>query len=99
MQWEGREESENVEDRRGIGGRAIAAGGLGTVLLVVLALVFGVDPRQLVDLTGVNPDQQPNGQEVRPADPQEERLAHFTKVIFHDTEVVWDELFRKMDKQ
>jgi predicted metalloprotease len=99
MQWEGREESENVEDRRGIGGRAIAAGGLGTVLLVVLALVFGVDPRQLVDLTGVNPEDQPNGQVARPADPQEERLAHFTKVIFHDTEVVWDDLFQKMGKR
>jgi predicted metalloprotease len=32
-------------------------------------------------------------------DPQEERMARFTKVILHDTEVVWDDLFRKMGKR
>ena len=35
----------------------------------------------------------------RPKDPAEEKLAKFSKVIFHDTEVVWDDLFRKMGKK
>src|SRR5262249_12204401 len=35
----------------------------------------------------------------RPMDPAEEKMAHFSKVIFHDTEVVWDEQFRKLGKQ
>src|SRR5262249_31635527 len=35
----------------------------------------------------------------RPVDPEEEKQAHFTKVIFHDTEVVWDELFGRMGRR
>src|SRR5262249_44352003 len=34
----------------------------------------------------------------RPTDPEEEKMAHFVKVIFHDTEVVWGDLFRKMGR-
>src|SRR4051794_20590622 len=98
MQWEGREESENVEDRRGLGSgtkAGIAIGGAGGLVLVILALIFGIDPRQL---------QAPNQgggearEEKREKDPAEERMAKFTRVILHDTEVVWDELFSKMGK-
>ncbi len=106
MKWQGREESENVEDRRGLGtktGLAIG-GGLGGILVLVLALVFGVDPQQLAGLAG--PQQGPGaeaggqpGGPPAPADPEEERQAHFSKVVFHDTEEVWDELFRRAGKQ
>jgi uncharacterized protein len=95
MQWEGREESSNVEDRRRFGGKAVALGGGGVILALVLALVFGVDPRQFLGGGGGVP--QPNGQE-RPLDPAEEKLASFSKVIFRDTEVVWEDLFRRMNK-
>jgi predicted metalloprotease len=93
MQWEGREESSNVEDRRG-GGLSTGAvvGGGGSLILIVLAVLFGVDPRQFLGQGG-------GGQGVgRQADPDEERMAHFAKTIFHDTEVVWDEQFQKMGK-
>lgn len=95
MQWEGREESQNVEDRRGVSGGTMAIGGVGGVVLLILALVFGVDPA----LLQVNqpPRQQPNKQWHEGA--EEKQLASFTKVVFHDTEVVWDELFRKMGRQ
>ena len=46
MEWEDRQESSNVEDQRGLGAGAvggIAAGG-GGLLILVLALLFGVDP-------------------------------------------------------
>ena len=50
MRLEGERESSNVEDRRS-GGLPIriAGGGIGTVVLVVLALLMGVDPRALLD--------------------------------------------------
>lgn len=104
MKWEGRQESENVEDRRGLGKKAgLALGGGGSILLLLLALFFGVDPQQLANLIGPGPGGavvgQPNGRPARPADPEEERMAAFSKVVFHDTEVVWDELFRRMNKQ
>jgi uncharacterized protein len=98
MKWEGREESENVEDRRSLGKTVgIAAGG--GLLVLILALVFGVNPQQLAGLLGQGGPGQPGPQEQRAADPEEERQAHFTKVVFRDTEVVWDDLFSKMGKK
>jgi predicted metalloprotease len=96
MEWEDREESSNVEDRRGIGPKGLAVGGGGIgIVIVIVALLLGVDPRKFLGPGGVAPVAQQNGQ----PDPQEEKLAHFTKVIFGDTERVWDEQFRKMGKQ
>jgi predicted metalloprotease len=99
MKWEGREESENVEDRRGLGKTVGIAGGAGGLLVLVLALVFGVNPQQLARFFGQGGPGQPAVQQQRAADPEEERQAKFTKVVFHDTEVVWDDLFRKMGKR
>ena len=49
MLWQGRRESENVEDARGSGGgrRLVVGGGIGTVILVVLYLLLGGDPQAL----------------------------------------------------
>ncbi len=102
MKWEGREESENVEDRRGLSKKAgLAIGGAGGAVIVILALVFGVDPQKLAGLLGGG-QQQPAGQQQnappRNADPAEERMARFSKVVFRDTEIVWGDLFRRMGK-
>ena len=99
MQWEGREESSNVEDRRG-GGLSTGAvvGGGGGIVLVILALLFGVDPRQFLGNRG--PAGGGGGQQVgREPDADEQKMAKFAKVIFHDTEVIWDEQFQKMGKK
>jgi predicted metalloprotease len=99
MEWEGREESQNVEDRRGLGKKAgLAIGGGGGLLLLILGLVLGVDPRKLADLGG-GPQGAPAEQADQPPDPAQERLASFSKVIFHDTEVVWEEQFRRLGKE
>jgi predicted metalloprotease len=98
MEWEGREESENVEDRRGMGrGAGIAIGGVTGVVVLVLALLLGIDPGKL-GLGGGGGGGGPGGpQNAPPAQerPEEAKLAHFTKVIFGDTERVWTEVFRK----
>jgi uncharacterized protein len=99
MEWEGREESENVEDRRALGKRAgLAIGGVGGLVLLALALFLGVDPQRLLGPAGQGPGVGPGDQQAQPADPAEERMARFTKVVFHDTEVVWDDLFDRMGK-
>jgi predicted metalloprotease len=99
MEWEGREESSNVEDRRGPGRTGIMVGGGGLVVLLI-ALFFGVDPQKLAALlgqAGPGPDQA--GQvDDRPKNPAEARLEHFAKTIFGDTERIWDELFRRMGR-
>ncbi len=93
MKWEGREESGNVEDRRSLSPTTLAAGG-GGIIVLILALLFGIDPQQLNRLFQGNP---PAGQQAPPqqVNPEEERMARFAKVIFHDTEEIWDELFKK----
>jgi predicted metalloprotease len=103
MKWEGREESENVEDRRGSGARTgLAITGVGGLIVLVIALILGIDPQQLAGLVGPAAQQQGGnqpGDPAAPVDPQEEQQAKFTKVIFHDTEVVWTDLFQQMGKQ
>ena len=49
MLWRGQRQSDNVEDRRGMGGGGLAiGGGLGGIVLLVIALLLGADPRQLL---------------------------------------------------
>jgi len=95
MLWRDREESQNVEDRRGISPTGLAIGGGGGLLVLLLGLFFGVDLSQFV---GGGQGGQGEEQVQRPVDPAEEEQAHFTKVIFHDTEEVWDDLFRRMNR-
>src|SRR4051812_29191886 len=96
MQWEGREESSNVDDRRGSGiSTGAVVGGGGSIVLVILALILGVDPLKFLGRGGGGGGQQ----SARAPDAEEERMAKFAKVIFHDTEVIWDEQFQKMGKR
>jgi uncharacterized protein len=99
MRWEGREESQNVDDRRRMGGPAVAMGGGGLLVIIVLALLFGVDPQQLLNAPGVNVGAPGAPAEEGPADPEEERLASFSKVVFNDTELVWSDIFSKMGRR
>jgi predicted metalloprotease len=97
MRWERGRRSDNVEDRRGIRvSRGVAGGGIGALLLVLLALYFGVDPSVVVN-TGV----QPSGNTApyagsRTGSPEEERLSEFVSVVLADTEDTWHALFRQM---
>lgn len=97
MRWEGGRRSDNVEDRRGIRmSRGVASGGIGALLLVLVALYFGVDPSVVV-----SPGLQPGGTpapsvESRTGSPEENRLAEFVSVVLADTEDTWHTLFRKM---
>jgi predicted metalloprotease len=52
MLWENGRRSENVEDRRGIGVDGIAGGGVGVVVIALIAMFFGVDPRVILQETG-----------------------------------------------
>jgi predicted metalloprotease len=103
MEWEDRPESENVEDRRGSGMKTgMAVGGVGGLIILLLGLLFGFNPQQLAGLVGQGQGpgaaNAPAGQQGPAADPEEDRQASFSKVVFHDTEVVWDDLFHRMGK-
>ena len=46
MRWERGRRSDNIEDRRGmrVSGKGIAGGGIGAIVLALVAMYFGVDP-------------------------------------------------------
>ena len=96
MRWRERRRSSNVEDRRGIPTRGLAVGGgLGTVVLLLLAVVMGVDPRELVQ--PMPPGGVPG--EQRATNPVEDELAEFVSVVLADTEDVWHKLFSEKGRQ
>ena len=56
MRWQGRARSTNVEDRRGMPGGGLAVGGgFGTLAIIVVALLLGVNPMQFLQQGGPPP--------------------------------------------
>ena len=99
MRWRGERQSENIEDRRGISGAKIAVGGgLGALLIVLIALLFGADPQQLLQQMPNNPPST-SSQSSRPANPQEEELKQFVSVVLAKSEDVWQDVFRRNGRQ
>lgn len=99
MRWEGRRESENVEDRRGRSGRGggvVLGGGLGTLLLVVIVMLLGGDPRALLDMAEQSGAPAPAGRVLPKA--EDENLKRMVGVVLADTEEVWEEEFRALGK-
>ena len=94
MRWEGRRESGNVDDRRGAGGGfgrpGLAIGGGGALVVLVIALLTGVDPSTL--LRQIDGGSRP-APRVETSD-----LKRFVSVVLADTEDVWNEQFRKQGR-
>lgn len=98
MRWRDQRESSNVEDRRGVSGRTAAVGGgLGTILLLVLSLVFGFDPRNLFDQS--QQASPPGTQSSRPVSAGDDELKKFSATVLASTEDVWNEIYRQNGKQ
>lgn len=98
MRWRGERQSTNIEDRRGLtGGKVAVGGGLGTLLIIVIALLFGADPRQFLEQ--VPTDQPSQVQTSRPQNAEEEELKQFVGVVLAKSEDVWGEIFRQNGRQ
>lgn len=103
MRWRGGRQSENIEDRRHMmpGGGLMMGGGLGSIVLVILALLFGIDPQALFQGGGPgqggNPGFVPGqrGQQV----PGNDEAKQFVATVLADTEDVWHELFRQQGRR
>lgn len=98
MRWQGRRESRNVEDRRGVrvpGGRGVGFG-CGTILFVlVVSWLTGANPLQLLGLLSqvqqtAPPPQAQEAPAGRP--PADDPQARFVAVVLADTEDVWNEV-------
>jgi len=92
MRWQGRRQSDNVEDRRGSKAPLAIGGGLGAIVMVVLYLIMGGDPNEVLQQVA----QQPTNETTK-FSPREQELAEFTKVVLAETEDVWDSIYLSMN--
>lgn len=99
MRWRGERQSTNIEDRRGLsGGKVAVGGGLGTIAILILALLFGADPRQLLEQLPTDGGGS-QVQTSRPLNPEEEELKQFVSVVLAKSEDVWQDIFRQNGRQ
>ena len=86
MQWKGRRASGNVVDRRGIPVKGIAGGGIGTIVMIIIVMMLGGNPSDVIDLTQI---QGPDTSTPYVASAEEEELAQFASVVLAETEDTW----------
>lgn len=101
MKWTGRRESSNVDDRRGLSGGKVAAGGgvAGIVIYLLYTLLSGnnIDPSQIQQQISeqTNQSAQLTPQEQKADDER----ASFVKVVLAETEDVWNKIFTEKEQQ
>lgn len=94
MLWKDRRQSDNYEDQRSSGGRRVAIGGVGTIVIVLVVWFMGGNPMEVLQLlqTGTTVEQKSGDVQKNP---HEEELVQFSRVILADTEDVWNVLFKE----
>lgn len=94
MKWQGRRQSDNVEDRRSISGGKVAVGGGIIGIIILLVNVFGGENAQLI--TPVL-EQLQGGQQQTEAtatlSKEDEEMGNFVRVILADNEDIWSKIF------
>ena len=94
MRWRGREQSENVEDRRAMGGPRMAGGGIGILVIALIVWLLGGNPMAVLKQGGGIQIGQGGGAQ-QPLDPADEPLKEMAGVVLNDTETVWDDVFQR----
>ena len=95
MRLDGRRQSTNVDDRRGMSTGKMAGGvGLGGLIIIgLLSLLLGGDPSEILEQMGGMSGTEIVSQSGRTPTAEEEELAVFSKQILAGTEDVWTEIF------
>jgi predicted metalloprotease len=113
MEWRGRRESNNIEDRRGSGGglggggggfripiRAGGGGGIGLIIiLAVLWIGFGINPLSVIGMDGGGGTTQTASNRGPGVDGTADETDDFIAVVLADTEDVWNARFQQMGQQ
>ncbi len=91
MEWRGRRQSRNIEDRRSMSsaGRAGGIGGVGVIVVLVVGYFLGIDVTPL--LTDPSGGEAVVRTEITPAD---QVAGEFVSVTLADTEEVWARVFQ-----
>lgn len=108
MDWKDLERSNNVEDQRGSSGASkVAIGGGASLIVVIIAALFGVNPNEIMKILGndtettsTSPSTNNSGTSSTgstAAAPADDIDRDFVAAILGDTEVVWNKLFKDND--
>ncbi|GEM48456.1 KPN_02809 family neutral zinc metallopeptidase [Deinococcus cellulosilyticus] len=87
MDWKRLGQSGNVEDRRGIPGGGLAIGGGAGLIILIVSLLFGGNPGQILN--------QLNGNSQQTAQPKNDEIFQFTKAVLGSTDEYWGAVFQK----
>ncbi|RIY03367.1 hypothetical protein D3218_00950 [Aureimonas flava] len=108
MEWRGRRESSNIEDRRGSGGgfggggmripiRAGGGGGIGLlVILAILWIGFGINPLSVIGMDDGSGTTQTASRQGPGVSGTADETDNFVAVVLADTEDVWNARFSQM---
>ncbi|WP_349740674.1 KPN_02809 family neutral zinc metallopeptidase [Roseateles cavernae] len=108
MKWDGRRESDNVEDQRGAspgprrlgGGRGLGLGGI--VIALLASWAFGINPMTvlgLLDGGGAGLPQPAESRDAVPAAKPQDPAGRFVAVVLADTEDVWGQYFAQRQQR
>lgn len=96
MKWSGRRQSSNMEDRRGVSGGKLAAGGgiIGIIFLIINALSGG-DSGELLNSVQQQLEQGNQTEQTIELTAEDKKMGEFVSTVLADTEDVWGKIFRE----
>ncbi|RYD95620.1 MAG: metalloprotease [Sphingobacteriales bacterium] len=99
MRWRGERQSDNVEDRRGMGGgKAVVGGGLGVVVIVIVGLLMGKSPTAIIgDVMNNNSSGTTTEQPYNTTTDPNDTTGQLVSMVLASTEDVWSDIFREAD--
>jgi predicted metalloprotease len=99
MRWQGRRQSSNIEDRRGmrVSRGGLVGGGIGTLAIALLVIFLGGDPTAVLQQAGDAPVAATNEPYVE--SPNEAQWRQEIAVALADTEDAWNAMFADLGGQ
>lgn len=94
MKWQGRRQSDNVEDRRGMSssGKVIAGGGALGIIILLLNLFGGETGQTIGNLLEKTQQQTTEQTQQRPLTEEEKQIGKFVATVFADTEDIFGKI-------
>ena len=96
MKWQGRRQSDNVEDRRGMssGGKTLVGGGIIGIIILLVNIFGGENAQFITPVLEQMQGSQPNQTEVTtPLSKEDEEMGNFVRVNLADNEDIWGKIF------
>jgi len=100
MRWRSGRRSTNIEDRRGQrAAPKLLGGGIGTIVVILVAMYFGVDPTPLLEGMQSGGQASTSGSRPTAEDLSNDPLADMVSVVVADTEDVWTQIFAEQGQR